>query len=104
MPDEKDKQENSWTMPTPVFRTSEGRSLGAGADLESDIPTEQANRDLPTETFSASQNIRLRSHGHHKNRHHRSFWERNAKGLIVLGMAVLAAVIYLVWLYGGTTQ
>lgn len=105
MPDEKDKAENGWTMPTPVFRTSEGRSVGAEVDLESDIPTEQANRDLTTEALSAGSHKTLaKPHSRHRDRHHRSFWERNAKGLIVLGIVVLGAIVYFVWLYFGQIQ
>jgi hypothetical protein len=106
MPDEKDKPNDGWSMPDPVFRTSEGRSVKSDIDdPESDIPTEAADRDFPTEssvpigpqTVRPKPNRRIR----HANKRKKSFWEQNAKGLIVLAIFLLGALIYLAWLYRG---
>ena len=102
MPDEKDKLEDSWTMPEPVFRSSEGRSVKSDVDTESDIPTEQANRDFPTEAGAnvGSQSIRPTAGRNISNQNKgKSFWERNATGLIVLAALLIGALIYLAWLY-----
>jgi hypothetical protein len=105
MPDEKDKIEDGWSMPEPVFRSSEGRTVKADVDVESDIPTEQANRDFSTESSisTGTQAIRPKANRHvrHLNKRKRSFWERNAAGLIVLAVFLLGALIYLAWLYRG---
>ena len=102
MPDEKDKTQDGWRMPEPVFRTSEGRSIGADADPESDIPTEQADRDL-ADTLPGPQTVRPKPNRkvRHLNKRRKSFWERNAAGLIVIGVFLLGALIYLAWLYRG---
>jgi hypothetical protein len=105
MPDEKDKLEDGWSMPEPVFRSSEGRSVTSDIDIEADIPTEQADRDFPTEASinTAGQSIRPKANRHvrHLNKRRKSFWERNAAGLIVLGVFLLGGLIYLAWLYRG---
>lgn len=103
MPDEKDKPQDGWKMPEPVFRSSEGRDVGADADPESDIPTEQADRDLADTLPGASQTVRSKANRRvrHMNKRRKSFWERNAAGLIVLGMFLLGALIYLAWIYRG---
>jgi hypothetical protein len=100
MPDEKDNPNDGWSMPKPVFRTSEGRSVKAD-DPEVDIPTEAADRQLPTNI--GAQGIRPKTDRHirHKNKRKKSFWEQNAKGLIVLAVFLLGALIYLAWLYRG---
>jgi hypothetical protein len=104
MPDEKDKTRDGWAMPEPVFRSTEGRDVKA--DPEADIPTEAANREFPAADAAvnpSAQTIRPKADRHirHKNRRKKSFWEVNAKGLIVLGVLLLGLVIYLVWLYRG---
>jgi len=105
MSDEKNKKDDGWTMPEPVFQTSEGRDVKADADLQSDIPTEPADRDFPTEASVnvGSQTIRPKANRHirHKNKRKKSFWERNAAGLIVLAVLLVGALIYLAWLYRG---
>src|SRR5436853_7000833 len=86
MPDEKDKSKGGWQMPDPVFRSTEGRDLKAESDLQSEIPTEPADRDLTTEaSLHISQNVRAKENRRirHKNKRKKSFWERNAAGLIV---------------------
>lgn len=92
-------------MPKPVFRSSEGRDVKADLDPESDVPTEQADREFPTEVpiGHGSQTIRPKENRHirHKNRRRKSFWEVNAKGLIVLGVLLMGLLVYLVWLYRG---
>ncbi len=92
-------------MPEPVFRTSEGRSVKSDpSDPESDIPTEQADRDLNADTLpGGSQTVRPKPNRRvrHLNKRKKSFWERNAAGLIVLGVFLLGALIYLAWLYRG---
>jgi len=104
MPDEKDRQ-NGWSMPEPVFRTSEGRDVGSEHDPQADIPTEQADRDLTTEASVnvGSQTVRPKPNRRvrHLNKRRKSFWERNAAGLIVLGIFLLGALIYLAWVYRG---
>lgn len=106
MPDEKDKIENGWSMPAPVFRTSEGRNVKADtADSESDIPTEQADRELTADASAAtaSQTVRSLSNrrNRHKNKRRKSFWERNARGLIVLSVFLIGLLIYIAWVYRG---
>lgn len=107
MPDEKDKLQNAWSMPEPVFRTSEGRSVKAD-DPEADIPTEAADRVFSTDAPASpgSQSIRPKANRHirHANERRKSFWEQNAKGLIVLAIFLLGALIYLAWLYRGKIQ
>ena len=104
MPDEKDKLGDGWSMPEPVFRSSEGRSVKAD-DPEADIPTEAADRVFSTDASVSpgSQSIRPKTDRHirHKNKRKKSFWEQNAKGLIVLAIFLLGALIYLAWLYRG---
>lgn len=104
MPDEKDNN-GGWSMPEPVFRSSEGRSVKSEAETpQSDIPTEQANRELETEpAIKLSQTVRAQENrrSRHKNKRRRSYWERNAAGLIVLGVLVLGLLIYIAWLYRG---
>ena len=44
MPDEKDKANGDWSMPEPVYQSSEGRSLRAEAETpESDIQIGRAH-------------------------------------------------------------
>jgi hypothetical protein len=105
MPEDKDKTEDTWSMPEPVFRTSEGRSLKDEPEApQSDIPTEQANRDLETEpAIGLSQTVRPKENRslRHKNKRRKSYWERNAAGLIVLGVLLIGLLLYLAWLYRG---
>jgi len=106
MPDEKEKTNDGWVMPEPVFRSSEGRDVKAEElDLQSDIPTEQADRDFPTEAAVniGSQSVRPKPNRRirHANKRKKSFWERNAAGLIVLAVLLIGALIYFAWLYRG---
>jgi hypothetical protein len=105
MPDEKDKPNGGWSMPEPVFRSSEGRDVKTELDdPEADIPTEAADRDLNAETLpTMSQSIRpITSHGlSHANKRKRSFWEQNATSLLVLAILLIGGLIYLAWLYEG---
>lgn len=103
MPDEKDNLKEDWSMPEPVYRSTEGRDLRAER-YASELPTETADRDLQSpggnlgsQTIPPKIEQESRSWGEHK----RSFWERNAAGLIVLAVLVLGALLYAVWFYGG---
>ena len=103
MPDEENTQENDWSMPDPVFRSSEGRDLKAERDFY-EMTTEIPNADLLKKSAQEmSQTVRPKENRHirHKNKRKKSFWETNARGLIVLGVFLLGALIYLAWLYRG---
>ncbi|HTH50545.1 MAG TPA: hypothetical protein VL501_01345, partial [Pyrinomonadaceae bacterium] len=102
MPDEKDNKQDSWSMPEPVFRTSEGRSIKTDDEPteipESELPTEIANRDLDTEpVMNLSQTVRPKENrrSRHQNKRKKSYWERNAAGLIVLAVLLIGLLIYL---------
>ena len=103
MPDEKDNLKEDWSMPEPVYRSTEGRDLRAER-YASELPTETADRDLqsPGENLG-SQTIppKIEPESRSRDEHKRSFWERNAGGLIVLAVLVLGALLYAVWFYGG---
>jgi hypothetical protein len=102
MPDQKDKQAAGWAMPEPVFRSSEGRSMKADADAASELPTEPADRDLGTSDGTGFQSVRPKPNRRvrHMNKRRKSFWERNAAGLIVLGVCLIGLLLYLAWIYG----
>jgi len=77
MSDEKNKKDDGWAMPEPVFQSSEGRDVRADDDLQSDIPTEPADRDFTTEASIniGSQSIRPKANRHirHKNKKKKAF-------------------------------
>ena len=103
MPDEKDNLKADWSMPDPVYRSTQGRDLKAER-YASELPTETADRDLETVNPTAgSQIIRPKTNRQirHKNKRRKSFWERNAAGLIVLGVLLLGALFYAAWFYRG---
>ena len=106
MPEQPDKKDDGWSMPEPVYRSTEGRDVKPDLETtQSDIPTEPANRDLPTEASIniGSQSIRPKTDRHirHKNKRKKGFLERNAAGLIVLAVLLIGALIYFAWLYRG---
>jgi len=103
MPDEKDNLKQDWSMPEPVYRSTEGRDLKAER-YASELPTETADRDLESSGVSlGSQTIRpsTQRQNRYGNEHKKSFWERNAAGLIVLAVLLLGALFYAVWFYLG---
>jgi hypothetical protein len=101
MPDEKNRSKEDWSMPDPVYRTTEGRDLKA-EKYASELPTETADRDLDVPIESAPPppvrpraDQPIRRHG----KKEKSVWDGHAAGMIVLGILVLGGVIYFLYFY-----
>ncbi|HEV7700612.1 MAG TPA: hypothetical protein VGO43_10330 [Pyrinomonadaceae bacterium] len=108
MSDETKKKDGEWSMPEPVFRSTEGRDVKAESDTpESEIPTEPADRDFTTEQSvnAGAQGVRSKANRRirHQNKRKKSFLERNGAGIIVLVILLVGAVIYgaYFWLWRG---
>jgi hypothetical protein len=108
MSEEKNKADGEWSMPEPVFRSTEGRDVSAdGETPQSEIPTESADRDFTAEQSinAAAQSVRSKPNRRirHQNKKKKGFFERNAAGIIVLVILLVGGAIYgaYFWIWRG---
>lgn len=96
------EKEDGWTMPEPIFRSTPGTTPKNSRDLETDIPTEAANKP-----DSGRQSVRPKEEGH-SNRHDHTGKKRGRRRVstataILIGLiagSAVVAIIYFLFYYG----